>query len=371
MKPTTTNWLEIRQYYETTGESLRATATKFQVSERTLYRRSTCEGWQKQDEASANSSANLPSPSAISGGSSAISGEASANSSANLLNQSAISGEVSASSSANLPSSSAIPVGASAISPANLPNNGTGTNLAAKNGTGNGTGNGSGTAEMAPVPEVGSTGGSNTPKNGTAAIIPANINTFDQLAAAQFYFGTLGWAVHPLYGPDRGEPKERGKKPIHKGWREHTAADITQKDLANCFAPGTRHNLGCVVRPPFVHVDLDSKPDAGASVMEWLATMPELAAVPRERTGGGAHLAFICRDLPEAILKSKQAPTCKINDKVDAELYLNGLNLVLSPSVHKSGHQYTWEVTGEIPQVSWHQLCQWFGFATFPLVKRN
>ena len=45
MKPTATNWPEIRQYYETTGESLRATATKFQVSERTLFRRSSKECW--------------------------------------------------------------------------------------------------------------------------------------------------------------------------------------------------------------------------------------------------------------------------------------------------------------------------------------
>ena len=396
MKPTATNWPEIRQYYETTGESLRATATKFQVSERTLYRRSTGEGWQKQDEASVIPPANLPNQSAISGEASAIAsanlpipsailGEASAilgEASANLPSPSAIFGEASAISgeaSAILGGSSAIAVGASAISgdssaisgevsaisSANLPNTGTATDLVANNGTADG----SGTAEMAPVPEVGGTDGGNTQKIGTAATIPANINTFDRLAAAQFYFGTLGWAIHPLYGPDRGEPKERGKKPIFKSWPQHTAADITQKDLAKCFAPGTRDNIGCVVRPPFVHVDLDSKPDAGASVMEWLATMPELAAVPRERTGGGVHLAFICRNLPEAILKSKQAPTCKINDKVDAELYLNGLNLVLSPSVHKSGHQYTWEVTGEIPEVKWADLARWFGFAT-PEIKK-
>ncbi len=215
---------------------------------------------------------------------------------------------------------------------------------------------------MTPLQESGTTDGSapiivsTAQKNGTAPTIPADINTLDRLAAAQFYFNTLGWAIHPLFGPDRGEPRERGKKPILKAWRQHTVADINSDDLAKCFGPGTDHNIGCVVRPPFVHVDLDSKSDAGVSVMEWLATMPELAAVPRERTGGGVHLAFICRDLPEAILKPKQAPTCKINDKVDAELYLNSLNLVLSPSVHKSGHQYTWEVTGEIPQVSWARI---------------
>ena len=195
------------------------------------------------------------------------------------------------------------------------------------------------------------------------ASIPSDINTLDRLAAAQFYATTLGWAVHPLLGSDRGDPQERGKKPMLKGWRNHIAADITPDFLTKYFGPGTNNNIGCVVRPPFIHVDLDSKPDAGASVMEWLAAQPELAAVPRERTGGGAHLAFICQDMPDEVMKLKKPPTCQINDKVSAELYLNGMNLVLSPSVHKSGHQYCWEVTGDIPDVKWADLCRWFGFA--------
>jgi hypothetical protein len=168
--------------------------------------------------------------------------------------------------------------------------------------------------------------------------IPSDINSLDRLSAVQFYAGTLGWAIHPLLAPDRGDHHERGKKPLLKGWRNHTAAEITPDFLTKYFGTGSNHNIGCVVRPPFVHVDLDSKPDAGASVMAWLATQSDLATVPRERTGGGAHLAFICRDIPEVVMKAKKAPTCQINDKVSAELYLDGLNLVLSPSVHKSGH---------------------------------
>ena len=194
--------------------------------------------------------------------------------------------------------------------------------------------------------------------------IPHHINTLDRLAAAQFYVHTLGWAIHPLYAPDRGESQERGKKPVLKGWRNHTASEITPDFLSKYFGGGSTHNIGCVVRAPFVHVDLDSKPDAGDSVMAWLKSQPQLATIPRERTGGGAHLAFICRDIPDAVMKSKKAPTCQINDKVSAELYLDGLNLVLSPSVHKSGHAYSWEVTGDIPEVSWQQLSAWFGFAS-------
>jgi DNA polymerase I len=333
--PTKPDWSKIRAYYESSGEPLRQVAERFEVSERTLFRRSAKEAWKN------GSSVGTVDP------------ENGSNISAPLPNDNPV-----------LPKSGS-------ASGSNVSENGTNPGLAAKNES----------SEMAPLPENGSTDGSNVVKSGSAGgstasksgsvTIPDDINTLDRLGAAQFYFNTLGWAVHPLYAPDRGDPRDRGKKPIFKGWRQHTAADITTDDLAKCFCPGAKHNIGCVVRPPFVHVDLDSKTDAGASVMEWLATMPELAAVPRERTGGGVHLAFICRDIPEALLNPKQAPTCKINDKVDAELYLNGLNLVLSPSVHKSGHQYTWEVTGDIPEVKWADLCRWFGFATPELKKRG
>jgi DNA polymerase-1 len=248
--------------------------------------------------------------------------------------------------------------------------NGTATNLGAK----------SAILEMAPAQEIGTRNGTATGPGAKSAVlklapppltIPAAINALDRLSAVQFYAGTLGWAIHPLLAPDRGEPQERGKKPLLKGWRSHTAAEIAPDFLTRYFGNGTNHNIGCVVRPPFIHVDLDSKPDAGASVMEWLGTMPELATVPRERTGGGAHLAFICRDLPAEILKSKKPPTCQINDKVSAELYLNGMNLVLSPSIHKSGHRYCWEVTGDIPEVKWADLCHWFGFAAPEPKKRG
>ena len=201
--------------------------------------------------------------------------------------------------------------------------------------------------------------------------IPDHINDLDRLQAAEFYHGQLGWAVHPLMPPDRGDEQERGKKPLLKGWRNHRAEEVTSDFLRRHFNNSSHNNLGCVVRPPFVHVDLDSKPDAGQSVREWLATQPELDHAPRERTGGGAHLAFICRDLPEGVLKSKKAITCQINEKVSAELYFDGLNIVLSPSVHKSGHRYTWEVTGPIPEVSWEQLRNWFGFETPDAPKRG
>lgn len=201
------------------------------------------------------------------------------------------------------------------------------------------------------------------PTNGQSRFqVPADINEWDRLTAARFYFQNFHWAVHHLFPPSKGDDKERGKRPWCKGWRDHTAAEVTLDDLSKVLGPHTDNNLGVVVRPPFIAVDLDSKADGGESVRAWLAQHPQLADVPRERTGGGVHLHFLCRDLPAHLLKVRKAPTVQINEKVTAELYLNGLNLAVAPSIHKSGHRYVWEVTGEVPEVKWAQICGWFGF---------
>ena len=144
-------------------------------------------------------------------------------------------------------------------------------------------------------------------------VVPDSINELDRLQAARFYHDQLGWAVHPLMPPDRGDEQERGKKPILKGWRSHRATEVTPDFLTRHFNGASHSNLGCVVRAPFVHVDLDSKSDGGESVRAWLSTQPELTSVPRERTGGGAHLLFICRDLPDGVLKTKKAVAAPIN----------------------------------------------------------
>lgn len=192
--------------------------------------------------------------------------------------------------------------------------------------------------------------------------IPPDINNWNRLRTVEFYHRDLGWAIHALYAPNKGQDHERGKKPLAKGWRSHTAAEVTPEYLHEHFANGSNHNIGVVVRGPFVHVDLDSKPDRGDSVREWLASQPQLATIPRERTGGGAHLVFVCRDLPESVAKAKKAIAVQINDTVTSELYTDGMNLVVTPSVHKSGTRYEWEVTGPIPEVAWAQIREWFGF---------
>jgi DNA polymerase-1 len=193
--------------------------------------------------------------------------------------------------------------------------------------------------------------------------IPANINNLSRYEAARYYVDKLGWIVLPLYGPDQGRIKERGKGVAIKGWKQTTLEDCDPDYLAKHFGGRKGRNLGCLISGDFVHVDLDSKPDAGASVMQWLSGVPSLATVPRERTSGGVHLVFRCRDLPVSVQMKQSAIVNPINDTVTAELFIPGLPLVLSPSVHVTGHKYHWEVTGEIPLVTWADLRAWFGFS--------
>ncbi len=183
-------------------------------------------------------------------------------------------------------------------------------------------------------------------------------------AAIDTYLG-LGLPVYPCYRPDEGRPNERGKKPRFTGWKQWQCADLTpamRREFFECAAPS---NLGCFIKAPRVVIDLDSKPDQGRSVVEWLEGRPELSAVPRERTGGGVHLWFTCHDLPEFVNDKGQTYeknlASKINERVTAELVFCS-NVILSPSTHPGGARYRWEVAGEVPEITWAQLQERFGF---------
>jgi hypothetical protein len=42
--------------------------------------------------------------------------------------------------------------------------------------------------------------------------IPPDFNKLSRYEAAQYYVEKLGWAILPLYGPNQGRGKERGKR---------------------------------------------------------------------------------------------------------------------------------------------------------------
>lgn len=120
------------------------------------------------------------------------------------------------------------------------------------------------------------------------------------LETAQLYRDVLGWAVHPLTSPDDASVPEadRGKRPIFSGWPSWRVEDATDEILGRHFGVDQGFNIGVVVRPPHVVVDLDSHQDGGAAAAAFVKAHPELAQAPRERTAGGFHIHFTCRDLP-------------------------------------------------------------------------
>jgi putative DNA primase/helicase len=179
----------------------------------------------------------------------------------------------------------------------------------------------------------------------------------DRLGAARL-LRDLGLVVHPLYGPHEGQDKERGKRPRLKGYRKAEFRGLTEdQDLVRYFGNGRISNVGVVVRPPHVIVDLDSKPDKGASVRRWLESRKDLAHVPREETAGGAHLHFICKDAPHI---HKGVVKAQVNQDVSVEIFTGPANVVVSPSQHPSGKTYSWTATGAVPEVSWKFLTEVF-----------
>jgi DNA polymerase I len=180
----------------------------------------------------------------------------------------------------------------------------------------------------------------------------------DLLGAAKFYRDRLGWTVHPVHGPTQGAENERGKKPKWSGYNKPGYQGInTEAGLVAEFGNGNGSNLGIVVRRPHVVIDLDSKPDGGQSVRAWLKEHPELADVPRERTAGGAHLHFLCHDVPGG---AEARIARQLNSMVGVEVFVGPANVVVSPSIHPTGARYEWEKFGELCEVPWSFLSQTF-----------
>jgi DNA polymerase I len=304
---------EVRAAYERGEGSLRDLAAQFGVAERTLFRRASKEKWQQP---------------AIQGGSGR--GDCGSSDPEGAATFGSNGGDCGSSD----------PEGAATF------------------GSG---GSNCGSSDPEGAATFGSSGDESTGARGLT--IPAPFP--DSLDAAIDVYVGLGLPVYPCNRPNEGRGNERGKKPCFTGWKHWKCSDLTDAIRREYFECEDTSNIGCFINAPRIVVDLDSKPDQGRSVMEWLKGQPALSAVPRERTAGGVHLWFTCPDLPEFYNKRghpyEKNLVSEISEKVIAELVFCS-NVILSPSRHPEGVSYRWEVGGEVPEISWAQLQEQFGF---------
>ncbi len=178
------------------------------------------------------------------------------------------------------------------------------------------------------------------------------------------YRDELNWWGYPVYPPG-ARCNDPGKQPAFKSWWSHSPHDV---DIQKYFSNGSSYNIGVCPKSGLVFVDLDSKPDQGASVAKFLSETRELDAVPRHQTRGGVHLVFRCPDVPQWKNPKTGKPfhdrlISKINPQVNAEFFHSEHNnIVLPPSIHPTGFRYTWTVFGLVPEVEWKWIQEIFHF---------
>ena len=199
--------------------------------------------------------------------------------------------------------------------------------------------------------------------------IPSHINSLS-MADTFACYRDAGLRVYPVH-PPWAKVKDAGKQPAFRKWWE---LDPFGCNIEKYFKSGRPYNIGACPEPPVCFIDLDSKPDKGASVREYIASKPELQNFPRHASRGGEHLILICEDLPEFLdehgNRYMSPLRVQITEKVNAEFFHSPhSNLVLPCSLHPQREDasdpyfvYSWTHTGEIPRVTWQWLQTTFGF---------
>jgi bifunctional DNA primase/polymerase-like protein len=198
-------------------------------------------------------------------------------------------------------------------------------------------------------------------------VVPDDVNNLPMDAAFCCYRDQMKLHVYPVYGPQQpitSKCKSPGKQPCLRRWWDCSPQDVAIKHY---FIDPPIDNIGMCPKAGVVLIDLDSKQDQGVSVQNYLAKHRELGALPRHRTYGGVHLLLICSGLPLWTKPSGKPfhDTLKadLGDGVTAEFfYSDHSNIVLPPSVHPKGEVYRWEVTGEVPTLSWKEIQGLCGF---------
>lgn len=123
------------------------------------------------------------------------------------------------------------------------------------------------------------------------------------------------------------EPKQIGKAPLVR----YTGEEITRQTIEKWFSKFPLANIGILVQQSgLVIVDADS-----AAAVQEFELNNDAAAVPTVRTGRGKHYYFKGQTTtpPYRIIHTGKSG--------EIDIFSNGY-IVVPPSTHMNGHQYTW-----------------------------
>ena len=158
-------------------------------------------------------------------------------------------------------------------------------------------------------------------------------NSESYILSAAVEYATRGWVVHALTPPTAGD-KSAGKRPTNREWQKNTTPP-TKAKLEQWFGGGNPkgYNLGlrCGAASDVTVIDLDRM--IYADIFDGVRTLRS------SRTSGRGHVFF--KYNPN--LPSSKHHNLGIEVLSESSTPGNGTNIVLPPSIHKSGGTYNWD----------------------------
>lgn len=166
----------------------------------------------------------------------------------------------------------------------------------------------------------------------------------DLLSAARDY---LAMGFHPI------PVAYRAKNPT-VDWKKYQTEPPTDQDLVAWFGNGQPKNIALVLGRGVVAIDLDGE-RAGDLLTAASIELPQLA--PRSRTANGYHVLLDApSDVGDRVALLKTVDKQPGGKKPAAQVDVRGVGIIVAPpSVHASGHIYSWSVrpTGldDVPRI--------------------